>query len=125
MSTVTQPRTTGRPAPALRTSLQQPLLRLQSAIRRYVTFESIAYLVMACFVWAVGWLLFDWGVLFRLFGFDYLREGGTTIQGILRVGAILILAAVGGWIIVRYLLMRLMKPITTSDLALAIERRFG
>ncbi|MFT3882555.1 MAG: hypothetical protein QM703_23245 [Gemmatales bacterium] len=125
MSTMTQPRTKNQSAPALRSSLQQPLLRLQSAIRRYVVFESIAYLVMACFVWAAVWLLFDWGVLFKLFGFDYLREGSPAIQGILRVGALLILIAVVGSVIVRYLVTRLMKPITTSDLALALERRFG
>lgn len=112
-------------ASALRSSLQRPLLRLQSGIRRYVILESFALLIVAVFIWALVSLCFDWGVLFQLFGFDYLREGTSGIQWILRVAAIGILVGLTIWILGRYLVVRLFRPITSSDLAMAIERRFG
>lgn len=125
MSTLAPERKIVRTTPALRPSLQGPLVRLQAAIRRYIVLESLALVVIAGFLWALLSIGFDWGLLFQLFGFDYLREGTSSIQAVLRFGMILVLVGVVGWIVVRYLVMRLVKPISTSDLALAIERKFG
>jgi hypothetical protein len=114
-----------KPAPALRKSLEQPLARLHRAIRRYVELETLALVVVAAVVWAVGCLLIDWALLFKLGNFDYVREGTTSVQVFLRTAALLILVGVIGYILVRYLVLRLLRPITTSDLAMALERRYG
>jgi hypothetical protein len=110
---------------ALPATLQQPLARLQSAIRRYIVLESISLVVIACVVWALVGLLIDWGFLFKLLGFDYIREGSPSIQTFLRSGALLILVAGVGYLLYRFLFSRLMRPITTSDLAMLLERRFS
>ncbi len=109
---------------ALPTSLQQPLGKLRTAIRRYIQLESISLVVIACFVWALMGLLIDWGFLFQILGFDYVREGSPSIQTFLRSGAQLILIAGVSYILIRYLFSRLFTPISTSDLAVLLERRF-
>ncbi|MFO0813743.1 MAG: hypothetical protein U0796_11020 [Gemmatales bacterium] len=122
MSTLTPPRSSQKPLPQ---TLQQPLSRLHAAIRRYVELETLALVVVAVVVWAAMCLIIDWGILFKLFGFDYVREGTTSLQAFLRGSALFILIAGLSFLVLRYLVLRLIKPITTSDLAMAIERRYG
>lgn len=125
MSTATTTRLVQRKAPSpLSSGLTSPLASLHTAIRRYVVLETLALLVLAASIWSLVSLCFDWGIFFKLFGFDYLREGSPGVQTFLRTSALLILVGVAGWIIWRYLVVRMLKPLTASDLAMALERRY-
>lgn len=125
MSTATTTRMATRTAPAnLRSGLTSPLAKLQSAIRRYVILETLAVLVIAASIWMVISLVIDWAIFFKLFGFDYLREAPPGLQTFLRTSALLVLGGVFVWLLWRFLIVRLLKPLTPSDLAMALERRY-
>lgn len=124
MSTAAPTRKTIQPR-ALRPSLQQPLLRLQSAIRRYVTLESLGLLVIAVTAWMCVSIHFDHVVLFQWFGLDYLWEGSSGVRALLRGTAILALAVIVGWIFVRYFVVRIIRPLDNSDLAMVLERHYS
>jgi hypothetical protein len=126
LSATAEPRlTTPRSEPALRPTLRQPLHHLKAGIRRYVILESLALLVIVATGWALASLVFDWGILFQLFSFDYLRDAGTAAHVLIRGGFFVTLLTLVGWVLVRYLALRLAKPISETDLSVLLERKFG
>jgi hypothetical protein len=104
--------------------LVQPLTRLQQAIRRYVLLEGLAWLVIFVCLWAAVAFLFDWGLLFALFGLDYLRDGGPAVVWFLRVLFVGSLGFGVAWVVGYHFLYRLSATFSQDELALVLERRF-
>ena len=122
-TTIATPRTA--PAPASTPEiLLQPLARLQRSIRRYVILEGVAWLVIFACLWAVFTFLCDWGLLFALFGLDYLRDGGPAVSWFLRSVFLGTLCVGIGVVLVYHFLYRLSATFSRDELALVLERRF-
>jgi len=82
-------------------------------------------LVIAATAWALLSLLFDWALLYQLFSLDYLRDAGEIAHGIIRGGFLILLVGLLGWVLIRYLFMRLTKPLSEPGLSLLLERKFS
>lgn len=105
-------------------SLIRPLDALAGRIRRYVFLEAAAWLAIGVAAWMLVSLLFDWGLLFRLAGVDYLRDGLVEGHRVARVLALGLLAVGVLALIFYHGVHRGAARFNRTDLALLLERRF-
>ena len=107
-----------------RPELLAPLQQLDRRIRRYVLLEGLAWAVIGAGAWVAFSFLLDWGLLFRAFGVDYLRDGLVAGHRVARILALLVLV-VGVLASLGYHgFYRFGARFKLADLALVLERRF-
>jgi hypothetical protein len=111
--------------PLAPSTLRQPLRQLHTGIRRYVVIEAVAILILGVAAWSLFSLILDWGLFFQLFHFDYLTDASNSVKEVVRDGLFIVLVALAGWVLVRSLFLRIIRPLPDWELALLLERRYG
>lgn len=102
----------------------QPLQKLGNSIRSYVVLEGLAWFVVVLGLWAGVSFLVDWGLLYRLAGLDYLRDGLVEAHRLARSAALIALVLGLLAVLVYHGIFRLASSFRSKDLALVLERRF-
>jgi hypothetical protein len=96
-----------------------PLQRLRSSIRGYVTAEGLAVLGLYLAVWFWVVLLLDYG-FFKAFTIDWVQE----LPWGFRAGVLVVLSAGLVAVVVTKVLLRLFREFRDAALALVLERRY-
>ncbi len=100
--------------------VRDPLQRLRSYLRSYVTAEGLALLTLYVALWFWIGLLLDFG-FFKLFGLDWVQVAPYSLRAVALAGLVIGLVA----LVVSKVLFRLLRDFRDSALALLLERRFS
>lgn len=106
-------------------ALRRPLQQLQTGIRRYVVIEAVAILILGIAAWSLFSLILDWGLFFQLFHFDYITDASNSVKEFVRDGLFIVLIILAGWVLIRFLFLRITRPLPDWELALLLERKYG
>ncbi|MBM3980100.1 MAG: hypothetical protein FJ304_07410 [Planctomycetes bacterium] len=119
MATVQEPRTKASRHAERDPQVYHPLDRLRGIIRKYVVIEGVLSAVLFVALWFTLGMILDFG-LFKISGWDWVRDGGKWVRAAALVAALGLFAAL--------LVFRIARRLTTEfsypALALVLERKF-